>query len=58
MPLPDFIEHLYFKSFGKTGPDGVVSIEQRIKQIERKKIEKRERKSAEMSVGGLPNERE
>jgi hypothetical protein len=29
-PLPDFIEELYFKRFGKTRPDKVVSIEEMI----------------------------
>ena len=45
LPLPEFIEHLYFKSFGKSAPDQVVSIEERVKQLERKKREKRERKA-------------
>jgi len=45
MPLPEFIEHLYFKNFGKSSPDRVVSIEERAKEIERKKREKRERRS-------------
>lgn len=44
MPLPEFIEHLYFKSFGKSAPDGIVSIEDRVKEIERKKKDKRERR--------------
>ena len=45
LPLPEFIEHLYFKSYGKSAPDQVVSIEERVKQLERKKREKRERKA-------------
>ena len=28
LPLPQFIEELYFKRFGKTAPDAVVSIEE------------------------------
>lgn len=28
-PLPQFIEELYFKRFGKTAPDRVLSIEER-----------------------------
>jgi hypothetical protein len=28
-PLPQFIEHIYFKNFGKRQPDRVVSIEER-----------------------------
>ncbi len=50
MPLPEFIEHLYSKSFGKSAPDQVVSIEERAKQLERKKREKRARKAAKASI--------
>jgi len=38
LPPPEFIEHLYFKSFGKSAPDQVVSIEERVKQLERKSL--------------------
>jgi hypothetical protein len=31
LPLPQFIEELYFKHFGKTSPDGVMSIEDRVR---------------------------
>jgi hypothetical protein len=43
-PLPQFIEHLYFKHFGKTQPDRIVSLEERAKQNEQKRQEKRESK--------------
>jgi hypothetical protein len=43
LPLPQFIEGLYFKRFGKTQPDRVVSIEQRAKEAELKKEAKKER---------------
>ena len=51
-PLPQFIEHLYLKHFGKPRPDRVVSIEKRAKEIAQKKREKREQKLAtrELSV--------
>ena len=29
LPLPQFIEQLYFERFGKSGPDHAVSIEER-----------------------------
>lgn len=32
MPLPDYIEHLYRRRFGKAGPDDVRSIERRVKE--------------------------
>jgi hypothetical protein len=55
MPLRDFIEHLYFKHFGKTRPDRVISIEQRADEIERKKREKRALKAERRAIaqGGL-----
>ena len=37
LPLPDFIEELYFKHFKKNQPDNVRSIEQMIKDYNRKK---------------------
>ena len=43
-PLPLFIEHCYFKRFGKERPDDVQSIEQRIKAIEQKKAARRAQK--------------
>ncbi len=46
LPLPQFIEHIYFKHFGKTQPDRVLSIEQRATEIEQKKRARRERKVA------------
>ena len=40
LPLPQFIEEFYFKRFGKTAPDAVVSIEERAR-IEQQKKEAR-----------------
>jgi hypothetical protein len=42
LPLPEFIEHLYFKRFGKRRPNVVVSIEERARMEEDKKALKRE----------------
>lgn len=44
MPLKQFIEHLYFKRFGKERPDVVLSIEELQCRAERKKARKRETK--------------
>jgi hypothetical protein len=59
LPLPLFIEELYFKCFGKTRPDEVRSIEQMVqhqkqKQAERKarKQEERERQQADAAEPG------
>jgi hypothetical protein len=43
-PLPEFIEHLYFKRFGKERPDVVLSIEEQLRKEEEKKAAKREAK--------------
>ena len=47
LPLPDFIEELYFKHFKKNQPDNVRSIEQMVKGYNRKKEERRVRKIEE-----------
>jgi hypothetical protein len=45
-PLPIFIESLYFKRFGKSGPDEVLSIEQLQKKWDRKRVERKARGQA------------
>ena len=41
MPLRQYIGHLYFKRFGKTAPDRVVSIEERARLEQQKKDARR-----------------
>jgi hypothetical protein len=41
LPLPDFLEELYFKRFGKERPEVVHSIEERIQLEAQKKIAQR-----------------
>jgi hypothetical protein len=41
LPLPQFIEELYFDRFGKTAPDNVVSIEERCRIEAARKEERR-----------------
>jgi SOS-response transcriptional repressor LexA len=43
-PLPQFIEYLYFKRFGRRRPERVASLEERAEEIEQKRQEKREHK--------------
>ncbi len=50
MPLPQFIEDLYHKRFGKEHPDVVVSIEERASQLEAKKATKREAKRSAVKL--------
>ena len=47
MPLPDFIEELYFKHFKKKQPDNLRSIEQMVKDNNKKKEERRIRRLKE-----------
>jgi hypothetical protein len=41
LPLPQFIEKLYRKRFGKTVPDTVISIEERLRRDHEKKLARR-----------------
>ena len=52
LPLPQFIEELYLKQFGKTAPETVMSIEERIRLAhERKKARRaaKQQRAAEKS---------
>jgi hypothetical protein len=53
LPLPQFIEHLYHKHFGKDRPDVIVSIEERARQIAAKKAARRatKRRRDEQNIG-------
>jgi hypothetical protein len=44
-PLPEFIEQLYLKRFGRERPEVVVSIEERARQLKQKKAAKAARRS-------------
>ena len=44
VPLPKFIEQLYFKRFGKKRPEHVKSIEQIVQDKKRKQAERKARK--------------
>ena len=41
LPLPEFIEEIYFKRFKKRAPENVRSIEQTVKDKARKKTERK-----------------
>src|SRR5436305_6588073 len=45
-PLPEFIEQIYFKRFGKTVPDKVLSLEECAREAERKNEARKQRKQA------------
>ncbi len=50
LPLPAFIEEIYFKRFNKERPDNVRSIEQMVKDKAARKTQRKEAKVAENSV--------
>ncbi len=45
-PLPEFIEQLYLRRFGRERPAVVVSIEQRARQVKKKKAERKAARAA------------
>ncbi len=49
LPLPDFIEEVYYNRFKKDRPETVRSIEQMVKDQNRKKEERKARKRTEES---------
>lgn len=46
IPLPQFIEHLYRKRFGRDFPEVAMSIEEKVEIDRRQKLARRERKRA------------
>lgn len=51
-PLPQFIEHLYFKSFGRERPAVVMSIEERARAEQAKKTARKEAKPQARAASG------
>ena len=50
LPLPEYIEELYFKHFKKSRPDRVRSIEQMVRDYRRKKQERKIRRIEEKNT--------
>ena len=48
-PLPEFIENLYFKRFGREQPEAVVSIEERARQLQQQKADRKAAKAERRS---------
>lgn len=51
-PLPQIIEHLYQKRFGRERPEIVVQIEQHARQLAQKKAERKAAKAARRAQAG------
>ena len=54
LPLPQYIEELYFKRFGKAVPDVVVSIEERARQVAKKKAKRKVARAARSPTDESP----
>jgi len=55
-PLPDFIEEIYFKRFKKERPDVVKSVEQVVKDRNKKRNERKKRKAEKRALEQSENE--
>jgi len=55
-PLPEFIEDLYLKRFGKACPEKVRSIEQLVKDRAKKKLERKMRKEEKTNFDQIENQ--
>ena len=55
-PLPQFIENLYEKRFGRSRPERVLSIEERAKELARKKAERKQARAARRASEATPDQ--
>lgn len=55
VPLPQYIEELYFKRFKKEQPDNIRSIEQMVDDKKRKQAERKERRRQQRGESKLEN---
>ncbi|MCO5170390.1 MAG: hypothetical protein M9894_28980 [Planctomycetes bacterium] len=54
LPLPQFIEACYLKSFGRERPERVISLEARIKELDRKAAARKEAKRLRRAAEQAP----
>jgi len=55
-PLPQFIENLYEKRFARSHPERVLSIEERAKELARKKAERKQARAARRASEAKPDQ--
>ena len=53
-PLPQFIEHLYFRSFGRARPEVVMSVEERARAKDAKRTARKEARRRARTEGDEP----
>ena len=56
-PLPEFIESLYLKRFGRERPEVVVTVEERARQLRQQKASRKEAKAKRHSDPSITGER-
>lgn len=54
-PLPEFIESLYLKRFGRERPEVVVSIEERARQLRQPKADRKAAKAKRRGDSSIPS---
>lgn len=55
-PLPQFIEDLYLKRFGRERPAVLVPVEQRARELEKKKAERKAARAARRVEGAASDD--
>ena len=55
-PLPQFIEHIYFKRFKREEPETVKPLKQILKEMETKKKQQKEKKEERRKQRALPSD--
>ena len=56
LPLPQYIEELYLRRFGKAAPEEVLSIEERAKRLAEKKAKRKANRTTDRSTAESPTE--
>jgi hypothetical protein len=56
LSLPQFIEELYLRRFGRAGPVEVLSIEERARRLAQKKAERKAARDARRQAGESPGD--
>ena len=56
LPLPQYIEELYLRRFGKQAPEEVISIEERARRLAEKKAKRKADRDTQASTGESPTD--
>jgi hypothetical protein len=56
LPLPQYIEELYLRRFGKAAPEEIISIEERARRLAEKTAKRKADRVMRRSTGAPPTE--